>query len=281
MTSALIILIIAVAMLLITLHRSGKKKNTAMQEHRSVVESINKHLELMDKATDAAALKKHYDAVITFMARLPGTIRLNNMPLADARKLVTEEYEKSIKKLLIGINSSNANTFQQMPSDTDKSTDDYVKDLGNGMVRVKNDYLNLFFKGGIMDDDFYMKYYNVSEYVDVPKEKIEDMGNRLDEYLRREKALYRCAELNNKGIELEKAGRIDDAIKVYEMNVFCDNPYPARHSFDRLMALYRKRKDYLHEKAVIERAVSVFPAEQKYKDRLGIVERLIITKGPK
>ena len=268
-------------MLLITLHRSSKKKNTAMQEHRSVVESINKHLELMDKATDAATLKKHYDAVMALMARLPGTIRLNNMLLADARKLVTEEYEKGIKKFQGGLDASNANTVQQMPPDTDKSTDDYVRNLGNGMVRVKNDYLNLFFKGGIMDDDFYMKYYDASEYVDVPKEKIEDMENRLYEYLRREKALYRCAELNNKGIEFEKAGRIDDAIKVYEMNVFCDNPYPARHSFDRLMALYRKRKDYLHEKAVIERAVSVFPAEQKYKDRLGIVERLIITKGPK
>jgi tetratricopeptide (TPR) repeat protein len=281
MTLALIILAIAVAMLLITLHRSSKKKNTAMQEHRSVVESINKHLELMDEATDTAALKKHYDAVITFMARLPGTIRLNNMPLADARKLVTEEYEKDIKKLQSGLNASDVNTVRQMPSNTDKSTDDYVKDLGNGMVRVKNDYLNLFFKGGIMDDDFYMKYYDASEYVDVPKEKIEDMENRLDEYSRREKALYRCAELNNRGIELEKAGRIDDAIEVYGMNVFCDNPYSARHSFDRLMVLYRKRKDYLREKAVVEKAISVFPAEQKYKDRLEKVERLIITKGPK
>lgn len=72
--------------------------------------------------------------------------------------------------------------------------------------------------------------------------------------------LTACASLNNRGIELEKAGLIDEAIKVYEDNIKGDC-YPATHSFERLMVLYRRRKDYSNEIRVIEKAVSVFAKE--------------------
>lgn len=72
--------------------------------------------------------------------------------------------------------------------------------------------------------------------------------------------LNQCASLNNQGIELEKVGLIDEAIKVYEDNIEGDC-YPATHSFERLMVLYRRRKDYANEIRVIEKAVSVFAKE--------------------
>lgn len=49
-------------------------------------------------------------------------------------------------------------------------------------------------------------------------------------------------ERNLKGAELEKAGQIDEAIKLYEQNVtdFVDTPHP----YDRLRVIYTKLKQY-------------------------------------
>lgn len=72
--------------------------------------------------------------------------------------------------------------------------------------------------------------------------------------------LYQCAASNNRGVELEKNGLVDDAIREYEANIVGDC-YPACHSFDRLMVLYRKRKDYANEIRVIKKAIEVFNKE--------------------
>ena len=71
--------------------------------------------------------------------------------------------------------------------------------------------------------------------------------------------------------DYEKAGKIGLAIRTYEKNIEGDC-YPACHSFDRLMVLYRKRKEYDKELAVIEKALNVlckrYPdLEIKYEDR--------------
>jgi hypothetical protein len=71
----------------------------------------------------------------------------------------------------------------------------------------------------------------------------------------------RVAELNNKGIQLEKDGDIQGAIQVYEENIRLE--YPATHSYERLMVLYRKNKDVQNEKRVIEIAIKVFSNANK------------------
>ena len=43
---------------------------------------------------------------------------------------------------------------------------------------------------------------------------------------------------NNQGIEFEKSGNIDEAIKCYEQNIV-EGQYITRHPYDRLMVLYR------------------------------------------
>ncbi len=87
-----------------------------------------------------------------------------------------------------------------------------------------------------------------------------------------EERLLSTARRNNEGMEHEKSGRIDDAIAVYEENIKVG--YPASHSYERLMILYRKRKEYAQEIRVILRAIEVFSSAGatdllvKFNDRL-------------
>lgn len=78
--------------------------------------------------------------------------------------------------------------------------------------------------------------------------------------------LQDTAARNNEGSAYEKLGREDEAIAIYEENIA--DGYPALHAFDRLMKIYRRRKDYKNEIRVIERAIEVFFAEnQRRADR--------------
>lgn len=79
----------------------------------------------------------------------------------------------------------------------------------------------------------------------------KDFGNILDE----------CTRNNNKGINLEKDGKIDQAIEVYERNIVLR--YPATHSYWRLIKLYRKEKDYNNELRIINIAIDVFMDENE------------------
>lgn len=84
---------------------------------------------------------------------------------------------------------------------------------------------------------------------------------------------------NNEGIELEDEGRTDEAIALYEQNV--EAGYPATHSYERLMVLYRKRKEYEQEARVIRRAIEVYSSTSradlidKYNKRLCLVTELL------
>lgn len=81
-----------------------------------------------------------------------------------------------------------------------------------------------------------------------------------------ERKLNECAEMNNRGMELEAEGRIDEAILIYEENI--SSGYPAAHSFDRLMILYRRTKDYKNEIRIIKKAIRIFAKYEKYIERL-------------
>lgn len=149
-----------------------------------------------------------------------------------------------------------------------------IIDLGDGYVRVKWSYLHKqYFKGAVMGDLFW-EYNGIDEYIDIKKSKLDAMEERRSAYMKQERSIHRIAMLNNKGIELEKRGEIQEAIKTYEQNISyedCD----ATHSYDRLMILYRKQKDYVNELRIIKKAISTFPKEKKYAERLKKVEQLI------
>lgn len=63
------------------------------------------------------------------------------------------------------------------------------------------------------------------------------------------------------GIDLEKEGMINEAIAVYEKAIIPQ--LPATHPYDRLMILYRKKKEYENEIRVIKLAISVFMKENE------------------
>ena len=104
-----------------------------------------------------------------------------------------------------------------------------------------------------------------------------EMGNALgfngdiDEDL-----LEKTASLNNQGITLEREGKVEEAIKVYEENITLG--YPAHHSYDRLRILYNKRKDEENEKRILKLTIEKFganPKIQKRLDKLNGIEPII------
>lgn len=139
--------------------------------------------------------------------------------------------------------------------------------LNQGYVFVTQKQLEKYRR--VMDGEIFTSYL----LADSPNSKIPVRQSDLDQFEQKyqeqkiyEKKLKQCAALNNKGITFEKEGKIKSAINNYEKNIESD--YPARHSYDRLLILYRKAKDIDNEIRVCELATIIFPDDDKYKDRL-------------
>lgn len=153
-----------------------------------------------------------------------------------------------------------------------------MPEVPQGHTGQKSVNLNSFFAKylSVMPRDFYFALcdFEAQGYRSVTMSTfyIEELDRRLAEKTRQEKRLKQCAERNTKGQEYEKEGKIDRAIAIYEKNIE-DDCYPACHSFDRLMILYRKRQDYDNEIRVIHRAIKVLcqrysDLREKYESRL-------------
>jgi len=74
---------------------------------------------------------------------------------------------------------------------------------------------------------------------------------------------------NYKGIELEKKGEIEEAIKVYEKIV--DQEFDGTHPYERLAIIYRKRRLLKDEIRVLEKANIVLKNHSRieyFKNRL-------------
>jgi len=105
---------------------------------------------------------------------------------------------------------------------------------------------NVFIDMLTSDSPYYEITPSVLEAAEVEYKKRQE-GNRI---------INMVATLNNKGIQLEKKGRIEEAIYTYEENI--KSQHPATHAYERLMILYRKKKDFVNEARVIELAIKVF-----------------------
>lgn len=94
----------------------------------------------------------------------------------------------------------------------------------------------------------------------------------------------RQVERNLEGIELEKADRVDGAVKLYEENI--KENFEGDHPYDRLAVIYRGRRKINDEIRILEKAVWVFenivykerldrlPKLQKFKKRLDDARKL-------
>ena len=87
-------------------------------------------------------------------------------------------------------------------------------------------------------------------------------------YQKQQKTLDKQVERNLKGVELEKKGRTDKAIELYEQNV--SENFDGNHPYDRLAIIYRKRNQMDDEIRVLEKAIWVFRniISRKRQDRL-------------
>lgn len=96
---------------------------------------------------------------------------------------------------------------------------------------------------------------------------------------------------NLTGIELEKQGNLEEAIKLYEENV--SGRFIGNHPYDRLAVIYRKQKDRENEQRILETAIDVFtndvsvkrhdriPKLQKFKYRLIKLDEIIMKENKK
>lgn len=131
--------------------------------------------------------------------------------------------------------------------------------------------------GSLIDTDTYMQLMSYemqgAKYVNVPVGTIQELQRRKNKEKERLRILNRTAQLNNRGTEYEKSGKIKQAISTYEKNI--EIGYPAHHSYKRLMILYRKSKDYDNEERVIERAIEVFGEYPEYVERLEKLHKIM------
>lgn len=92
--------------------------------------------------------------------------------------------------------------------------------------------------------------------ISVPEDLITEWKSALEEYDEFNRRLGETCENNNRGIELEKLGQIDEAIKVYEKNISIG--YLATHAYERLRIIYKRRKDPVNEIRVLRAGVALF-----------------------
>jgi len=87
----------------------------------------------------------------------------------------------------------------------------------------------------------------------IPKSTIDEWEYKKAERERQSVILNKTVSLNNEGVEFEKNGNVEAAIKCYEENILLG--YPATHSYNRLVILFRKQKLYAEELRVIDKAI--------------------------
>lgn len=86
----------------------------------------------------------------------------------------------------------------------------------------------------------------------------------LEEYEKFNAKIEREWKLNEKGIEYERVGDIDKAIFCYEENI--KNEFADLHPYQRLAIIYRRKKDYVNEIRVLEKALESYD-DKAYKGK--------------
>lgn len=138
---------------------------------------------------------------------------------------------------------------------------------GSILVEISNSDKTIY----CLEEDafFNIEYYkdaNDRRFIVVNKAKWQKAVDEMSKRSAQEKEIALTASLNNEGIELEKNGKEDEAIIVYEKNV--SRRCTATHSYDRLLVIYRKRKDIDNELRIAKLASAIFPKEAKYQKRI-------------
>lgn len=145
---------------------------------------------------------------------------------------------------------------------------------GYTKVRIQ-EFIDANMVGGVIPIDLFIelqdKQLSGEQYAILPNDTIRSIEEKRKAEQDKLEAMNKCAALNNLGTKYEQEGNIALAISTYEENL--SSSFIACHSFDRLMILYRKQKDYNNEIRVIQIALDVLCAKypqlrDKYLKRL-------------
>ena len=120
-----------------------------------------------------------------------------------------------------------------------------------------------------LPEDYGFVAWDTETSIAVPDSVILEAMNKYTLY---KVKLPKATDTNNQGIECEKSGDIDGAIRLYESNITPD-AYVTRHPYDRLAVLYRKAKDYDNEIRVLTLAFER-TGDTKYRERLTKAQQL-------
>lgn len=80
-----------------------------------------------------------------------------------------------------------------------------------------------------------------------------------------------CVERNLTARELERKGMVEDATKLYELNI--NENFEGNFPYDRLVIIYKKQKRMDDVVRVLKKAVYVF-THVVYKDRVDRIKKL-------
>ena len=107
-----------------------------------------------------------------------------------------------------------------------------------------------------LPEDAFMAYLGGEKVITIDLAELKKKQEEHLKYQENWKAFLRCSELDKMGMQQEKEGSIDEAIKTYEQNIAAG--YVASHAYNRLMVLYRKANDYINEIRVLKRYYEVY-----------------------
>lgn len=207
--------------------------------------AISSHLK--DKITDCSIDEEdNISAAVTISIngkKLVFPINTNDQKLAEEAKAKE-------------VNKANPNSCEHEPSEGEIKVpvSFFVPSMKLAGCPISQKYFGEYIKANACG-------YN---YMIVKQKDYQEACEYIVNQLRREYVLQRSARLNLRGIEYEKKGNIEEAIKVYEESIAMRSN--GRHSYDRLAILYRKNKDKENEIRVLKVAVDVFG--NTYKERL-------------
>lgn len=97
---------------------------------------------------------------------------------------------------------------------------------------------------------------NGEQCIVISNSDIEVIERNINNYNAAQYHLQVCCARNNNGIACEKGGDIDGAIRNYEENI--EDNTTTLHPYERLMILYRRRKDYDNELRIIDCSIELF-----------------------
>jgi hypothetical protein len=157
-------------------------------------------------------------------------------------------------------NKANPNSCEREPNENEIkiSCNEYDK------------YLPILSEFEEIREKYYSTMFNGYNNIVISQNLYNELESKLKQHNDFNILLNKTSELNNKGIQFEKDGNIQDAIQVYEENIKLG--YPATHSYERLMVLYDKQKDSENEKRVVKAAINVFFKANQERAEQAILE---------